>query len=114
MKTTIVQVGILMENEHKSVIPFLVKLCSDKAAYEVKLQRKIYFTMSRLKQLLETTAGYELVVYTPHITIIKSCKGIEVTFSKDGRILIKNVLDKSEAEAIAEDVLQIALGASTK
>jgi len=103
-----------MKNEHKSTIPFFVKLCSDKAAYEVKLQRKIYFMMDRLKQLFEAREEYELVVYTPHITIIKSCKGAEVTFSRDGRILIKKVLDKSEAEAIAEDVLQIALEASTK
>jgi len=103
-----------MANEHKSMIPFFVKLCSDKAAYEVKLQRKIYFTMNRLKQLFEATEEYELVVYTPHITIIKSCKGAEVTFSKDGRILIKKVLDKGEAEAIAGDVLQIALEASTR
>jgi len=114
MKTTIVNVGILMRNEHKSTIPFLVKLCSDKAAYEVKLQRKIYFTMDRLKQLFEATDEYELIVYTPHITIIKSCKGAEVTFSKDGRILIKKVLNKSEAETIAENVLQIALEALTK
>jgi len=103
-----------MQNEHRSMIPFFVKLCSDKAAYEVKFQRKIYFAMDRLKQLFETTEKYEQVVYTPHITIIRSRKGAEVTFSKDGRILIKRVLDKSEAEAIAEDVLQIALGASTK
>jgi len=114
MKTTIVYVGILMENKHKSITSFFVKLCSDKAAYEVKLQRKIYFKMDRLKKLFEATEEYELVVYTPHITIIKSCKGAEVTFSKDGRILIKKVLNKSEAEAIAEDVLQIALEASTK
>jgi len=103
-----------MENKHKFMIPFFVKLCSDKAAYEVKLQRKINFTMDRLKQSFEATEEYEIVVHTPHITIIKSCKGAEVTFSKDGRILIKKVLNKSEAEAIAEDVLQIALEASTK
>jgi len=103
-----------MENKHKSITSFFVKLCSDKAAYEVKLQRKIYFKMDRLKKLFEATEEYELVVYTSHITIIKSCKGAEVTFSKDGRILIKKVLNKSEAEAIAEDVLQIALEASTK
>jgi len=103
-----------MENEYKSIIPFFVKLCSDKAAYEVKLQRKIYFKMDCLKELFEATGQYELVVYTPHITIIKSCRGAEVTFSKDGRILIKKALDKREAEAIAEDVLQIALEASTK
>jgi len=103
-----------MENEHKSVISFFVKLCSDKAAYEVKLQRKTHFTMDLLKQMFEATEEYELIVYTPHITIIKNRKGAEITFSKDGRILIKKVLNKSEAEAIASDVLQIALETSTK
>ena len=63
----------------------------------------------RAFELFEETAEYGLVVYTPHITIIKSCKGVEVTFSRNGRILIKNVFTKSEAEAIAEEVLQIAL-----
>ncbi len=107
-------VGILMENEHRSMIPFFVKLCSDRSAYEVKLQRKPFFIMDRLKQLLEATRDYELVVWTPHIMIVRTCKGTEVTFCKDGRILIKKVLNKSEAEAIAEDVLQIALENSTK
>lgn len=93
--------------------PFFVKLCSDKAAYEVKLQRKIPFAMKHLKQSFDTI-GYKLVIYTPHITIVKSCKGPEVTFSKDGRILIKNVVDKGEAEAIAEDVWKIVLEASAK
>lgn len=99
-----------MKIEYASSMPFFVKLCSDKAAYEVKLQRKIRFAMDNLKHLFETTRGYELVVYTPHITIVKSCKGPEVTFSKEGRILIKNVVDKSEAEAVAEDVLRRVFG----
>ena len=102
--------GITVKIEYASSMPFFVKFCSDKAAYEVKLQRKIRFAMDHLKHLFETTRGYELVVYTPHITIVKSCRGHEVTFSKDGRILIKNVNDKGEAEAFAEDVLEMVLG----
>ncbi len=103
-----------MWKANKDVTPFFVKLCSDKAAYEVKLRRKNYFDMYRLKQLFEAAREYELLVYTPHIIIIKSCKEAEITFSKDGRILIKRVLNKSEAEAVAEDVLRIASEAEAK
>ncbi len=103
-----------MRKERRSVMPFFVKLCSDKAAYEVKLQRKIHFRMDSLKRLFEATAEYELVVYTPHIIIAKRCNGAEITFSKNGRILIKKVLNKSEAEAIAEDVLNLAVKASIR
>lgn len=103
-----------MGSGRKFITPFFVKLCSDRAAYEVKLQRKIYFSMDRLKQFLEASEKYELIVYTPYITIVKECNGAEVTFSRDGRILVKKVLSKSEAEAIAADVIKIALRASTE
>lgn len=103
-----------MWKENKTVEPFFVKLCSDRAAYDVKLRRKNYFDMYRLKQLFEAAEEYELLVYTPHIIIIKNCKEVEVTFCKDGRILIKKVLNRREAEAVAEDVLQIASEAEAK
>lgn len=103
-----------MGSGRKFITPFFVKLCSDRAAYEVKLQRKIYFSMDRLKQFFESSEKYELIVYTPYITIVKECNGAEVTFSRDGRILVKKVLSKREAEAIAADVIKIALRASTE
>jgi hypothetical protein len=103
-----------MKKEHKPIMPFFVKLCPDRAAYAVKLQRKTFFKMDSLKHLFEAIGRYEFVIWTPHIMVIKNCKGTEVTFSKDGRILIKKVLNKGEAATIAEDVLQIALEASAR
>jgi len=39
---------------------------------------------------------------------LKSGKEAEITFSKDERMLIKNVSSKDQAEAIAESVLRVA------
>ncbi len=97
-----------------TVIPFFVKLCSDKAAYELKLQRKIDFTMERLEQQCEATKKFEIVVSTPYVTIMRTQQGAEVTLSKDGRILIKEVLIESEAREIAAKVLQFLLDRSNR
>jgi hypothetical protein len=51
-------------------------------------------------------------VDTPHILILKNSK-VEVTFSKDGRIIIKKAADKAEAEKVAQIVFHIALEAAS-
>lgn len=102
-----------MENEWASRVPLLIKLCSDKAAYEARPRRRIFFNMKEMRRLFEDIKDHEIIVYTPHIMILKSRRGAEVTFSKDGRMLIKNVSNENEAGTVARDVLRIALKAST-
>jgi len=102
-----------MENEWEPRVPLLIKLCSDKAAFEARIQQRIFFNMNEMRRLFEAIKDHEIMVYTPHIIILKSCKGAEVTFSKDGRMLIKKVLNENEARMVAYDVLRIALKAST-
>jgi hypothetical protein len=69
--------------------------------------------MKEMRRLFEDIKDHEIIVYTPHIMILKSRRGAEVTFSKDGRMLIKNVSNENEAGTVARDVLRIALKAST-
>ena len=69
--------------------------------------------MDEMKRLFEAARGHEILVYTPHIMILKSCREAEVTFSKDGRMLVKKVVNEAEARAVALDVLRIALKATT-
>lgn len=102
-----------MENEWEPRVPLLIKLCSDKAAFEARIQQKIFFNMKEVRRLFEAIKDHEIIVYTPHIMILKGCKGAEVTFSKDGRMLIKKVSNENEAKMVAYDVLRIALKAST-
>jgi len=102
-----------MERKQKLQASFFVKLCSDKAAYEARLKRQTNFNLFRVKQLFEATGNYQILVDTPHILILKNSKEVEATLSKDGRIIIKKVADKAEAEKIAQEIFQTALRASS-
>jgi len=102
-----------MTNEKKFSIPLFVKLCSDKAAFEVRTQRKVFFNMDKVRQLFEACHDSEVVVYTPHMIILRSGKA-ETTLSRDGRMLIKRVANESEATQIARKILRIALRATLK
>ena len=103
----------MMERKQESPMSFFVKLCSDKAAYEARLKRQTSFNLLHVKHLFEATGEYQILVDTPHILILKNSKKREVTFSKDGRIIIKKVADKAEAEKVAQEIFQTALKTSS-
>jgi len=102
-----------MIKEKKLSIPLFVKLCSDKTAFEVRMREKVFFDMDRLRQLFEACHDPEIVVYTPHMIILRSRRA-ETTFSKDGRMLIRRVSNESEATQIARKILRTALTAAFK
>jgi len=54
------------------------------------------------------------VVYTPYILVVRDPRGAEVTLSKNGRMLVKRVSNQDEAEAVARELLRIALKASIR
>lgn len=66
--------------------------------------------MNKLQKLFEAVDNYQILVYTPYIIVLKSKGGSEVTFSEDGRMLLKNV--SGEAKELACDVFEVALKAS--
>jgi ArsR family metal-binding transcriptional regulator len=102
-----------MTSEEALSIPLFIKLCSDKAAFEVRMQRKTFFNMEKVKQILEACNDAEIVVYTPQMIILRSGRA-ETTLSKDGRMLIKRVADESEATEVARKILRIVLSAVLK
>jgi len=93
-------------------IPLLVRLCSDKAAFEARPQRRMSFDMDRVRRLFEAVENYRILVHTPYIVILKSKTDREITFSEDGRMLLKKVSNEEEAKALAYDVFDIAVKAS--
>jgi len=94
-----------------SPVPLLIRLCSEKTAFEARTQQRIRFNMDEVKRLFEAISGYEIVVHTPYIMVLKSQRETEVTLSSNGRMLIKRVSDEKEARAVAQDILQVALKA---
>lgn len=101
-----------MKGKQEPQVPFFVKLCSDKAAYEARLKRQTSFNLLLAKQLFEATGNYKILVDTPHMIILKDSKEVEVTFSKDGRTIIKKAADKTEAEKVAQEIFQTAMKAA--
>jgi len=102
-----------MTKEEKSPMPYSVKLCSDKAAFEVRIHRKVFLNMDKVRRLFEARYDFEIVVYTPHMIILRSGRA-ETTLGRDGRMLIKRVSNESEATQVAHKMLQIALSAAFK
>ncbi|MFQ6073975.1 MAG: hypothetical protein ACE5KC_02035 [Candidatus Bathyarchaeia archaeon] len=96
-----------MTNKKRTILPFSVRLCSDKAAFEVRIQRKISFNMADLERLLDSVKENEVIVNTPHILIFRTRKA-EVTLSRNGRMLIKRVRSEEEARTVAREVLRVA------
>ena len=92
-------------------IPLMVKLCADKAAFDARIQRRVLFDMKKVKQEAEDCRDLEIVVYTPHLIILKF-ETAEITLSKDGRMLIKKVANESEAKQIAQKILRTVHRAS--
>lgn len=72
------------------------------------MQRKVCFNMDKVQQLFETIQDPRIVVYTPHMIILRS-GNVEATLSRDGRMLIKRVSNESEAVQVANKILATAL-----
>ncbi|MCZ2856328.1 MAG: hypothetical protein O2U62_04485 [Candidatus Bathyarchaeota archaeon] len=95
-----------MVSKKSQSIPFSVRLCSDKAAFEVKIRQNIHFNMTNFESLLKSMDETEIIADTPHIIIFRS-KGAEVTLSRNGRMLIKRVENEKEAAAVASEILRV-------
>jgi len=93
------------EKAKVAFLPLLVRLCSDKAAFEVLVLRKVVFNLNDAKQRLEKASECKIRVYTPHLMILRWGTA-EVTLSRDGKMLIKWVRDENEARLVACRVWQ--------
>ncbi len=102
-----------MDKETNSAHRLFIKLCSDKAAYEARTAKKLSLNMDETKRALQKSKEHQIVVFTPHILILRSGKA-ETTLSRDGRMLIKRVSSESEAARVAQQILQQVLKANFK
>lgn len=82
----------------------IVKLCSDRSAFEARPSKQLTLDMNKVKLALEQCGLHGIIVDTPHIVIVKSGKA-ETTLSRDGRMLIKRVLNEDEAARVAGQIL---------
>ncbi len=96
-----------MDNR-SSQLGLIVKLCSDKAAFEARPNRTLSLNMLNARQMIENSGQNKILVYTPHMIIFESKKA-EITLSKDGRMLIKRATNEAEATRVARQILATIL-----
>jgi hypothetical protein len=84
---------------------FIVRLCSDKAAYEAVPRNRVKVDLARLRHSLEHGGNCETTLWTPRLMVVKRRDTTEITFVDDGRLIIRNVLDEEAARKIADSLL---------
>jgi len=84
---------------------FMIRLCSDRAAYEAIPKKRFKVDIASLRVSLERSGDYEIAVCTPQLIVVKRRDATEVTFVDDGRMIIRNVADQDDAKRIAETIL---------
>lgn len=78
----------------------ILKVCGV-GAYEAKLERKVSLDLQKVTEKLEKNC--KIMVETPYI-VIANVNGIEVSIFTDGKLIIKKVENKNQAEEIAKNV----------
>lgn len=84
---------------------FMIRLCSDRAAYEAVPKKRFKVDIASLRLSLERSGDYEIAVCTPQLIVVKRRDATEVTIVDDGRMIIRNVADQDAAQRIAETIL---------
>lgn len=84
---------------------FIIRLCSDRAAYEAVPKRRLRVDISALRVSLKRRGDCEITLWTPQFMVIRRRDAAEVTIVDDGRMIIRNVADQDMALRIAETLL---------
>ena len=84
---------------------FIVRLCSDKAAYEAVPKSRLKVDLARLRRSLESGGNCEITLWTRQLMVVKKTDATEITIVDDGRLIIRNVADEEAARKIAETML---------
>lgn len=84
---------------------FIIRLCSDKAAYEAVPKRRVKVDLAKMKRSLEHRGDCEIALWTAQLMVVRRRDAIEITIVDDGRLIIRNVVDEEAARKIAETLL---------
>jgi len=102
-----------MTAKDSSSLKLIVKLCSDKAAFEARTSKRLTLNMGEVKRTLEQSKQHSIILDTPHVIILKSGRA-EITLSRDGRMLIKRVSSDTEATQVATEMINVLFPQASK
>ncbi|WP_455284609.1 hypothetical protein [[Eubacterium] cellulosolvens] len=84
---------------------FMIRLCSDRAAYEAVPKKRFKVDIASLRVLLERRGDCDITLCTPQLMVVRRNDATEVTIVDDGRMIIRNAADQDAARTIAETIL---------
>ena len=84
---------------------FMIRLCSDKAAYEAIPRRRLKLDLAKIKRFFQLKRNCEITLWTKQLMVVKRNDATEITIVDDGRLIIRNVVDQQAAQRIAEELL---------
>ncbi|MEM2904312.1 MAG: hypothetical protein QW057_00135 [Candidatus Bathyarchaeia archaeon] len=84
----------------------LVRLCSDKVAYEARPAKPQRYDLGKVQAILAKGAPYATVVFTPYLIVLRR-GNVEITMAQDGRLIIRRAESQAAARAVAEELLSL-------
>jgi len=84
---------------------FIIRLCSDRAAYEAVPKKRLNVDLVSVRHALERRGDCEITLWTPQLMVVKQRDMVEITIVDDGRLIIRNVTGEETARRIAETFL---------
>ena len=81
--------------------PFIIKLCSDGAAFEVKSKNRVKLDLSSFGEDLATIMKMKIRVSLPVILILEGDDGRSITIYPSGRLLLRKFPTEESAQQAA-------------
>lgn len=83
------------------------KLCSDHLSIEAIPKKPIVVDFKKMKG--RSVHNHELVMWTPHLVVLRNRSGQEITLRRDGRMVIRKAASELVAQSAAIDVMNLIL-----
>ena len=90
-----------------SQMPLFFKLCSDHLSIEAIPRRPLAVDFSEMKA--RPFSQHELMMWTPHLVVLKNSDGLEITLRKDGRMIVRKAASEQIARDAAAEVMRLVL-----
>jgi len=84
---------------------FVIRLCSDKAAYEAVPKRRLRVDLAKLRRSLERDGDCEIALWTRQLMVVRRRDATEITIVDDGRLIIRNVANEKVAQSTADALM---------
>jgi len=88
------------------------RLCSDHLSIEAIPKKRLLIDLEAIKN--HQPNQHTILLWTPHLVVLRNQRGHEVSLRKDGRMIIRKAESEEMAQRSAADALNLVLAISAK